>query len=192
MTNPGYKAVLIGASAGGVEALLTILPALPADYPLPIGVVLHIPPDKESLLATIFTERCRLPAQEAEDKQTMEGGHIYFAPPNYHLLLERDGTFSLSTETPVFYSRPSIDVFFESGADAYGDAAIGIILTGGNQDGAAGLAAILASGGTGLVQDPREASVPVMPAAAVTACPTARVATLQDIVQFLQSAGGVA
>lgn len=189
MTKPRFKAVMIGASAGGVEALMTILPQLPAGFHLPICVVLHVPPDKESLLPSIFAVRCALPTHEAEDKLPIEPGHIYFAPPNYHLMIENGGTCALSGEDPVFFSRPSIDALFESGADACGAEAIGILLTGGNEDGARGLKAIAAAGGKTIVQDPAEAAVPTMPRAGLAACPSAMVAALADIPNILIRAG---
>lgn len=182
-------AIVIGASAGGGDALFNILPVLPEDYPLPIIVVLHLPPDKESLLAELFGQRSRMAVAEAEDKLPLAPGTIYFAPPNYHLLVERDMTLSLSNEEAVLFSRPSIDVLFESAAEAFGPRLMGIVLTGGNEDGAAGLKAIVARGGQAVVQDPAEAAVPVMPAAVLRACPAAEVLPLDGITKLLQNVG---
>ncbi|MBN8849606.1 MAG: chemotaxis protein CheB, partial [Sphingomonas sp.] len=141
------EAVAIGASAGAVEALSAILPRLPADYPLPVLVVVHVPADRRSVLATLFQSKCRIAVREAEDKEPVVPGTVYFAPPDYHLQVEADRTLSLSADDPVLYSRPSIDVLFESAADAYGAALAGVVLTGANQDGARGLAAVAEAGG---------------------------------------------
>ena len=129
---------MVGASAGGVEALFAILPALPAGLRGAVFVVLHLPRDGQSLLAEIFGPKCALPVREAEDKEPVEPGTIYFAPPDYHLLVDAGPRLSLSADEPVHYSRPSIDVLFESAADAYGERLLGILLTGANHDGAAG------------------------------------------------------
>ena len=180
-------AVIIGASAGALEALSVLLPSLPADSPFPIFVIVHLPPTRRSVLAEIFDRKCALRAIEAEDKEPVEPGVIYFAPPNYHLLLEGRTEISLSTEEEVFFSRPSIDVAFESAADAWGDRLTGIILTGANQDGAKGLQSVQRSGGTAIVQDPVDAYATAMPEAAIRACPEADVMTLPEISTFLQN-----
>ncbi|NYT82924.1 chemotaxis protein CheB [Alcaligenaceae bacterium] len=183
VSNP--SAVVIGASAGAIQALSEILPALPADFPLPILVVVHVPADRNSMLASLFESKCRMAVREAEDKEPALGGVIYFAPAGYHLLVEAEGTLSLSNDEEVMYSRPSIDVLFESAADAYGSAVIGIILTGANSDGAKGLKAIEAAGGAVLVQDPATACASAMPLAALSACVSARACSLKQIVNFL-------
>jgi len=183
------EAVAIGASSGGIDALFSILPELPANYPFPILTVIHLPPDKESLLSEIFSARCKLKVCEAEDKQRLEPGTIYFAPPNYHLLVEKDKTLSLSNEEPVAFSRPSIDVLFESAADAYGEGLIGVILTGANSDGAEGLKAVTSSKGTALIQDPAQAFMSAMPEAALQNCPDAHLLQLSEISDFLKKAG---
>ena len=180
-------AVVIGASAGAIDALGAILPALPADYPLPVLVVVHVPAHRQSMLAELFGGRCALTVKEAEDKESVLPGTIYFAPSDYHLLVEPDFTLSLSSDEPILFSRPAIDVLFQSAADAYGDGLTGIILTGANSDGAEGLRAVLASGGTGFVQDPESAQGAAMPRAALAACPGARSASLVDIASHLQS-----
>ncbi|MGO4478439.1 chemotaxis protein CheB [Massilia sp. 2TAF26] len=161
------EAVVIGASAGGVEALGTLLPTLPAGYRLPVVCILHLPADRESRLPELFGERLPLPVREAADKQAIEPGTVYFAGAGYHLSVERDFTFSLSCEPPVHFARPAIDVLMESSADAYGPGLVGILLTGANQDGAAGMAAIHASGGLTVVQDPDDAQVATMPQSAI-------------------------
>ena len=181
-----HKAVVIGASAGALDALSKILPALPGTYPLPVMVVVHLPVDKKSVMAELFQKKCRLTVCEAEDKQPLEPGTVYFAPPDYHLLVETDFRLSLSTEEPVLFSRPSVDVLFETAADAYGDSLIGIVLTGANNDGARGLKTIADKGGMALVQDPENAYASAMPQAALTACPGALVLGLDQIAELLQ------
>lgn len=160
-------AVVVGASAGGVEALLTVFSGLPAGYGLPLVCVLHLPESRDSLLADLFGRRLALRVKEAQDKEDLSPGTLYFAPPGYHLSIESDHSFSLSREEPLHYSRPSIDVLFESAADSYRERLVGVLLTGANQDGAAGLAAIKRAGGLSIVQDPAEAQVPTMPESAL-------------------------
>ena len=149
-------------------------------------VVVHVPPDKRSVLPELFQAKCRLPVREAEDKEPISGGTIYFAPPDYHLLVEVDKSLSLSSDEPVLFSRPSIDVLFESAADAYGAALIGIVLTGANQDGAKGMRAVVEAGGIALVQSPESAFASAMPEAAIEMCPSARVMSLDAIAAYLQ------
>lgn len=178
------RVVVIGASAGAIQALSSILPELPAEFPLPILVVVHVPADRSNFLAPLFQTKCRLRVHEADDKEPAEAG-IYFAPPDYHLLLEADGSLSLSNEDPVQHSRPSIDVLFESAADTFGADVIGIILTGANSDGAAGLRAIAQAGGITLIEDPEMAFADAMPLAAQKACPSANIMSLEAITHFL-------
>lgn len=187
MNATSVQAVVVGASAGALEALSAILPALPQNYLPPILLVVHVPPDKESLLASILDAKCHMKVHEAEDKETIEAGTIYVAPPGYHLLVEKDRTLSLSTEEEVHFSRPSIDVLFETAADAYGDQLVGIVLTGANDDGAEGLRAIADAGGIAVVQQPDMAFSPFMPQAALHACPSARVMSLDKLAAWLQS-----
>lgn len=179
------QAIVIGASAGAIEALATILSPLPADYPVPIIVVVHIPPHKDSKLASVFQNKCRINACEAEDKQTIEAGTVYFAPPNYHLLVEQDGFLSLSSEEEILFSRPSIDVLFESAADAYGSNLLGIILTGANEDGSNGLKAVVSRHGTAIVQDPLSAAAAAMPRAAIKMVPEALILPPNEIAAYL-------
>jgi two-component system chemotaxis response regulator CheB len=161
------EAIVIGASAGGVKALATILKNLPAGFRLPIVVVLHLPEDHESKLAEIFEQHVSMRVQQAEDKQKIQNGTLYFACAGYHLSIERNRHFSLSVEDPVNYARPSIDILMQSAADTYGAALAGILLTGANHDGAEGLAAIKSAGGLTIVQDPEEAEISTMPRAAI-------------------------
>jgi len=182
------EAVAIGVSAGGIKALSSILPALPADFPVPVLVVIHLPPARKSLVADLFEDKCQLEVREAEDKEILTPGVVYFAPPDYHLLVETDRSLSLSSEEPVMFSRPSIDVLFETAADAYGPGLVGIILTGANPDGAAGLKAIRDAGGRAIVQVPAHAFAPAMPEAALQSCPEAVPMDLEDIAAYLQKA----
>ncbi len=183
-------AIVIGASAGGIDALLNILPALPAGLRLPVIVVLHLPEERESRLAEIFGLRLSLPVREAEDKETIRAGTVYFAGAGYHLAIEQDRSFSLSCEAPLNYSRPSIDILMESAADAYGTRLAGILLTGANNDGAAGLHRIHDCGGVTIVQDPTEARAPTMPAAAIDAFRPDMILRLADIHALLLTLDG--
>jgi two-component system, chemotaxis family, protein-glutamate methylesterase/glutaminase len=189
MTDIPAEAVVIGASAGALEILSLILPSLPAGYRLPVMIVVHLPPDKKSILAELLQARCRVAVREAEDKEPISGGTVYFAPPDYHLLVENGRSLALSNDNPVLYSRPSIDVLFESAADTYGPALIGIVLTGANHDGAIGLRSIAMAGGTVIVQSPDSAYASAMPEAARLACPEARLLTPSQIALFLQDIG---
>ena len=163
-------AIVIGASAGGVEVLSVLLPALPQGLRAPVFVVLHQPPDRRSVLTEIFRRKCALPVHEAEDKEPVAPGTVYFAPPNYHLLIDRGPSLALSIDDVVQFSRPSIDVLFQSAAEVYGRRLLGIVLTGWNEDGASGLLAIRHAHGITMVQDPATAEAPVMPRAAQALC----------------------
>jgi two-component system, chemotaxis family, protein-glutamate methylesterase/glutaminase len=159
----------MGVSAGGLQTLKTILPALPADFPLPLAIVQHVGPDSDSFLVDYLDELSAITIKEAEDKEPLSAGHAYFAPPGYHLLIELDRTFSLSVDERVNFARPSVDVLFDSAADVYGQALIGVVLTGANSDGAQGLKTIKARGGLAIAQNPRTAAMPTMPEAAIAA-----------------------
>ncbi|WP_315760155.1 chemotaxis protein CheB [Sphingomonas sp. Y38-1Y] len=180
------SAVVIGASAGAVEALSRILPRLPVDYPLPLLIVVHIP-ETPSTLAALFADKCRIAVREPEDKEPIAPGTAYFAPPGYHMLVEAGGTIALSVEPPVLYSRPSIDVLFESAADIFAASLTGVVLTGANDDGARGAAAIVAAGGTVLVEDPATAYASAMPAAALARCRDSQPMSLDAVADFLLS-----
>jgi two-component system chemotaxis response regulator CheB len=183
------EAVVIGASAGGVEALGALLPALPAGCRLPVFCILHLPGDRDSRLAELFADRLPLPVREAADKETIVPGTVYFAGSGYHLSVEQDFTFSLSCEPPVHFARPAIDVLMESSADVYGPGLVGILLTGANHDGAAGMAAIHARGGLTVVQDPDDAQVATMPRSAIDSfaplliLPLARIGALLPMLE---------
>ena len=144
-------------------ALLQLLPGLPAGYGRPVVALLHLPENRQSQLADVFAQRMALPVREAADKEPLTSGTLYFAGSGYHLSVEADRSFSLSCEAPLNFARPSIDFLMESAADAYGPALLGILLTGANHDGAAGMAAIGRAGGLTVVQDPDEAEVATMP-----------------------------
>ena len=179
------EGVVIGASAGGVEALTLLLPALPATFRPALFIVLHLPRERPSLLVDIFARRCARPVREADDKEPVEPGTVYFAPPDYHMLLEKNRQIALSADEPVHFSRPSIDVLFESAAEVYGERLLGIILTGGNQDGAVGLHAIHRAGGVTVVQQPDNAKVPLMVVSALKRSPADFVLSLPEIAQLL-------
>ncbi len=186
---PPYQVIVIGASAGGTAVFRQLLPMFPAHYPIPVVVVQHLHPMQENTLVQHFDTMCPLKVKEADEKEPIKPGYVYFAPPNYHLLIESDRTFSLSIDAKVNYSRPSIDVLFESAVDVYAPAMIGVVLTGANNDGAHGLQLIHESGGLAIVQDPATAEVPYMPQAALTATQTSYVLPLRDIGQLLVEKG---
>lgn len=181
----GVRAVVIGASAGGVAALFQVLGTLPSAFAIPVLCVLHLPDDRHSQLAGVLQRRLHRPVCEARDKERISGGQIYVAGPGYHLSVERDLTLSLSQEEPVHFSRPAIDFLFISAADAYGDSLLGVLLTGANEDGARGLAYIKNNGGRTIVQDPRDAQVALMPEAAMALHQPDHILTLSGIGQLL-------
>jgi two-component system, chemotaxis family, protein-glutamate methylesterase/glutaminase len=164
---PIYDAIVIGASAGGLFATTRILKVLPADFPIPVIVVQHRSKDERDLLEEVTQVKCKLTIKQADEKETIKEGTVYFAPPNYHLLIEKDGTFSLSYDAPVNFSRPSIDVLFETAAEVYKNKLLGIILTGANKDGARGMKTIRQHGGTTIAQQPDTAEYAEMPQAAI-------------------------
>ena len=177
--------MVIGASHGGLSALQLILPELAPDFPLPVVVVQHRKKDGDDGLCEYLKKRSRLPLTEPDDKEKVEPGRVYLAPRDYHLLIE-ESIFALSTESPVAFARPSIDVLFESAADIYRDRIIGVILTGSNQDGAKGLAKIKSWGGLAVVQEPESAESRAMPDAAIAAAtPVDRILPLPQIAPFL-------
>jgi two-component system chemotaxis response regulator CheB len=211
-------AVVIGASYGGVEALSILLPALPASLRPALLIVIHLPRERASVLAEIFSAKCARPVREAVDKEPVEPGTVYFAPPDYHLLVDRmsrpgagagdrhvrdrdrarggrgdvpvAAQIALSTDDLVNFSRPSIDVLFESAADVYGQRLLGIVLTGANHDGAAGLAAVHAASGITVVQHPDTAQASLMPMAAIKRSPVDYVLTLDQIADLLRTLHG--
>lgn len=180
-------AIVMGASAGGVEALMALLPTLSGGFRIPIAIVLHLPRDQPSLLAQIFLQKCALPVCEAADKEPVRPGTVYFAPPDYHLLIDEGPCLALSADELVNYSRPSIDVLFESAADIYRARLLGIILSGANEDGAKGLAAVHAAGGITIVQQPDSAQVKQMVVSALNRNPGSHVLDLDGISAVLRT-----
>lgn len=184
------RAIAIGASAGGIEALRMLLPALPASLEVPVVIVLHLAAEAKAEWSAVFSG-CAVPVQEAEDKEPALPGAVYVAPPDYHLLLERlpDGAsgLSLSIDEPVNLARPSIDVLFESAAWALGEGVLGVLLSGANADGAAGLAAIARGGGRCWVQSPETAVMAAMPRAGLLAVPEARILSLQQMSEAFRA-----
>ncbi|NIE76261.1 chemotaxis protein CheB [Pantoea sp. Ap-967] len=181
----GVRAVVIGASAGGVTALFTVLGSLPEHFAIPVLCVLHLPDDRHSQLAEVLERRLHRPVCQAADKQMISAGQVYVAGPGYHLSVETDFSLSLSQEEPVHFSRPAIDYLFTSAADTYGAGLLGILLTGANEDGAEGLAYIKNSGGRTVVQDPRDAQVALMPEAALALHQPDLILSLSGIGQLL-------
>jgi two-component system chemotaxis response regulator CheB len=172
--------VVIGTSWGGLTALSEVVSGLPADFPLPICIVQHRSKDSDALLVNLLQDLTELEVRDAEDKEPLCPQTIYIAPPDYHMLVEPE-YISLTVDSPVRFSRPSIDVLFRSASDTFGASTIGVVLTGANEDGAAGLARIVARGGKAIVQDPATAESPIMPASAIRAVPGARVVPLSEI-----------
>lgn len=181
------KLVVMGASWGGLEALRRLLGGLPADVPFAVAIAQHRRPDAFKGLAHALRATSALPVEDAEDKQPIEPGRVYLAPPDYHLLVEPDA-FALSIEGPVNFSRPSINVLFETAADAYGPHVTGVILTGAGEDGVVGLARIKELGGTVIVQDPATAERPDLPTAALAAVEPDAVLPIEEIAAFLSRA----
>ena len=185
-TKVGYDLVVVGTSWGGLSALRTLVGGLPGTFKMAMALVQHRHKESDHLLRTLLQEHSPLQVFEIEDKMPLEQGRIYVAPPDYHTLVE-PGHFSLSTEAPVRFSRPSIDVTFLSAADSYGHRTVGIVLTGANADGSEGLRRISDRGGLAIIQDPATAESTLMPAAAVKAVPRARVMSLVEIAKFVVS-----
>lgn len=180
-----YELIAVGASWGGMRAIVSILDALPADFEIPIVVAQHRPAAAGSeLLEEVLSRRTRLAVVAAHDKEPLEPGRVYVAPADYHVIVERSH-LGLSTDAAVEFARPSIDVLFESAADAYGARTVGVLLTGAGRDGAAGLARIAAAGGFTVAQDPATAERGEMPAAAVERGAARRVLPLERIGPFL-------
>ena len=187
---PVIELVAVGASWGGLHAIERLLGALPPDFGPTVVIAQHRQNDgRDGVLERLLDARCALNVTEAEDKQPLRPGTVFVAPADYHLLVER-GTASLSVDEPLHHSRPSIDVLLGSAADAYGDRAAGVVLTGANADGAVGLAKIAARGGVAIVQDPETAERREMPDAALWATPEARVMTLEEIGPALVALAG--
>lgn len=182
-----YQAVVMGASAGGMRAINKILTYLSFDFKLPVIIVQHLHKTQDGYMIEFYNNNTALPVQEAEDKADILPANIYIAPPDYHLLVEQDETLSLSMEEKVNFSRPSIDVLFESAVDVYGSELIGVLLTGANNDGAHGLKCIMEHGGLTLVQDPDTAEFQEMPRSALEYVTAAHVLGVDGLGKFLMS-----
>ena len=185
----GIDGVVIGASAGGVQALAQLLPAFAQGTKAAIFVVLHLPRDRPSLLADVFSPKCALRVREAQDKEPVAPGTVYFAPSNYHLLVDDGPQLALSTDDLVHHSRPSIDVLFESAADVYREHLLGVLLTGANEDGAQGLAAVQDAGGITVVQEPETAQASTMVLSAMQLRAPDHVLPLSRIAELFQTVG---
>jgi two-component system, chemotaxis family, protein-glutamate methylesterase/glutaminase len=184
-----YEAIVIGTSAGGLFALTTLLEALPVEFPIPIIVVQHRSKDERNLLEEVLAQKCKIAIKQADEKEKLEKGTVYFAPPDYHLLFEKDHTFSLSFDSKVNYSRPAIDVLFETAAYVYKTRLLAIILTGANADGAAGIKAIKKFGGTTIAQQPANAQFPAMPQAAIDTGFIDKILNMEEIRDLLIRTG---
>ncbi len=182
-----YEAIVIGVSAGGLAALTAIIPELPGNYQLSVLIVQHQVADASDFLSEYLNEKSSITVQEAIPGEKVLPGNVYIGPPNYHLLVEKNRRISLSVDSKVNYSIPSIDVLFESAADAYQKKLVGVILTGANSDGSQGLKKIKKAGGLTIVQDPVTAEMPEMPKAAINATTVDHILTLRKITQFLKS-----
>jgi two-component system chemotaxis response regulator CheB len=185
-----YEAVVIGVSAGGLSALSNILEKLPADFPVPIIVVQHRARDERTLLEEVLQTKCKIIIKQADEKEKIQAGKVYFAPPDYHLLIESDYTFSLTYDAPVNYSRPSIDVLFETAATVFKDKLVAIILTGASNDGAQGIKEVKEHGGLTIAQNPETAAYPYMPQAAINRQGVQLILELDKITNFLLNIRG--
>ena len=184
-----YKGIAVGASAGGGQALAEILSGLPADYGSPILVVQHLHPADDGVFASRLNRETDISVVTPCDKEKIQPGRIYIAPANYHMLVERNGAIALSVDEKVNWSRPSIDVLFESAAHAWEEAVIAILLSGANADGTKGMGVVKKAGGLTIAQDPATAKVPTMPQAAIAAGVVDRVMTLEEILKLLKKLG---
>ena len=180
-----YQAIAVGASAGGLYALSFLFEQLPADYPIPVIVIQHRAKDQKELLEEVLQHKCKITIKQADEKEKIKSGFVYIAPPGYHLLVEQDQTFSLSSDEPVSLSKPSIDVLFESAAEVFREKLVGLILTGANNDGATGISIIKKYGGLTVAQYPQEAQYPQMPLAAINSGGVENILTLKEIQTFL-------
>ncbi len=179
--------IVIGGSWGGLQASLSILSGLPAGFKIPVILVLHRLKNYESDLAGVYKNKLALNVMEIEEKEKISGNYVYIAPSNYHVLIEKDQTFSLDVSEYENYSRPSIDVTFTSAAEVYGAGTAGILLSGASRDGSKGLKNIKENGGLSIVQDPEEAEVDTMPRSAIDIVPDCSVMNLKSIQEFLLS-----
>ena len=180
-----YEAIVIGVSSGGMNALKYLFSILPADFRIPIIIVQHVSARSDNQWIKLLNDKSNLSIKEADEKEKIEQGTIYIAPSNYHLLIEKDKTFSLTIDERVNFARPAIDVLFESAAEAYKKKLIGIVLTGSNNDGAKGIKRIKECGGLAIIQDPKTAESPSMPASAIAIIQPDYILSLEKIVSIL-------
>ena len=185
-----FKLIVIGTSFGGLDALQVLLFGLPNSFPVPVAIVQHRDQASSDRLSALLQHYSNLIIKETQDKEEIVPGYVYLAPANYHLLVEGGSKvsyphFALSTDAPVTYARPSIDVLFETAANVYAEKAIGVLLTGANSDGKEGLTRIKTRGGKTVVEDPSTASCPTMPQAAIQAGVVDKILPLANIAQFL-------
>jgi two-component system, chemotaxis family, protein-glutamate methylesterase/glutaminase len=185
--NEIIELVIMGGSSGSLDAILKILPKLSLDFVIPIIIVLHRSIASDSVLEEVLASRTHLKVIEAQEKEIISPGHIYIAPPDYHLLIEKDHTLSLDYSEKVNYSRPSIDVSFESAADVYEDKLACIILSGANGDGAKAVLYAKSLGSKIIIQDPAEAIVSFMPEQAIEYTSVNNVLSIREIILFLNS-----
>jgi two-component system chemotaxis response regulator CheB len=183
------EAILIGGSAGAIEVVSLALAALPADFTTPIVVLVHLPRQRPSALAGALSGKCRLALREPLDKEPLAPATVYLAPPDYHLLIDPGPSFAFSIDQPVNFSRPSIDVLFQSAADVLGPRCAAVLVSGASPDGAQGLRAIQQTGGLVAIQDPADAAQGTMPKAAITLCPDAPVLSATEISQWVRQLG---
>jgi len=180
----GFKAIVIGVSTGGVETLKQLLGALPKDFSLPLIIVMHISPGSGTGMAELLDETCNIHVKEADEQELPVGGTVYLAPADYHLMVEPDRRLGLSTDPPINYARPSVDVLFETAAEAFGNGLIGVILTGAGTDGSRGLKRIKEMGGVTVVQNPEDAAANSMPSNAIMAVTPDYILALADLPQL--------
>ena len=181
-----YEAIVIGVSSGGMTALKFIFAALPAGFTIPIIIVQHLSPRSDNEWIELLNKNSNLTIKEADEKEKIEYGNVYIAPANYHLLIEKDKTFSLTIDERVNYARPSIDVLFETAAESYKNKLIGIVLTGSNNDGTIGIKRIKECGGLVIIQDPKTAESSYMPASAIAAIKPDYILSLEKIIELLK------
>jgi len=182
-----YQLIVIGGSAGSLDVLLHVIPKLKANFHIPIVLVLHRMNSYDSTLTELIAAKTTLKVKEVEDKEPIKAGNIYIAPADYHLLIEKDGMFSLDFSEKINFSRPSIDITFASAADAFGERTLGILLSGANADGVDGMQAIKNAGGLAVVQDPKTAEVSFMPAQAILNIEVDKILKIDEIPDFLNS-----
>ncbi|MBI3134654.1 MAG: chemotaxis protein CheB [Bacteroidetes bacterium] len=180
-----YSAIVIGVSSGGLNALKLLFSMLPAGFSIPVIIVQHLSPRSDGRWINLLNENSKIHVKEADEKEKIQSGTAYVAPPNYHLLIEKTRTLSLSIDERVNYARPSVDVLFESAAEVYQNELIGIVLTGSNSDGAEGLKRIKENGGLTIVQDPADAESAYMPESAIATTKVDYILTLENIIALL-------